>query len=42
MQIQFTVTVDGREVRSESRFVSGSAAEIEEQIRGLNVGVEEP
>lgn len=36
MLIQFTVTVDGREVGSESRVVSGSAAEVEEQIRGMH------
>lgn len=32
MLVQFTVTVDGREVGVESRELSGSAAEIEEQI----------
>jgi len=35
MLIQFTVTVDGREVGVESRQVSGSAAQIEEQIRQM-------
>ncbi len=35
MLIQFTVAVDGREVGSESREVSGSAAEVEEQIRQM-------
>jgi hypothetical protein len=35
MLIQFTVTVDGREVGIESREVSGSAAEIEEQVREM-------
>jgi hypothetical protein len=35
MLVQFTVTVDGREVGVESRQVSGTAAEIEEQIREM-------
>jgi len=35
MLVQFTVLVDGREVGRESREVSGSAAEIEEQIRQM-------
>jgi len=35
MLVQFTVTVDGREVGVESRQVSGSAAQIEEQIRQM-------
>ncbi|MDX1965528.1 MAG: hypothetical protein SFV23_00030 [Planctomycetaceae bacterium] len=35
MLIQFTVTLDGRELGSESRVASGSAAEVEEQIRGM-------
>lgn len=35
MLVQFTVTVDGREVGVESRQVSGTAAEIEEQIRQM-------
>jgi len=40
MLVQFTVTVDGREVGSECGEVSGSAAEMEEQIRrmGQRVG----
>jgi hypothetical protein len=35
MLVQFTVTVDGREVGVESREVSGTAAQIEEQIRQM-------
>jgi hypothetical protein len=35
MLVQFTVTVEGREVGVESRQVSGTAAEIEEQIREM-------
>lgn len=35
MRVQFTVTVDGREVGGESRQVSGTAARIEEQIREM-------
>lgn len=35
MLVQFTVMVDGREVGVESREVSGSAAEMEEQIRQM-------
>ena len=35
MLVQFTVTMDGREVGLESRQVSGTAAQIEEQIRQM-------